>query len=915
LLFADGLVLISFVAALAHTDTPTHYIRRPTNRVHYIENCSIALRRLAATPGLAECHGDVAAEHFVDGCFVQVAGFCWRCFSHAHRLAGLEPVTGQGDQLLLRAQELARRWDPTLRLADDCHCLQSGHAFAALARALGCAGHASGGLGTAPNESAVARAAAAITALEAECGVPPLIEPVAIANGSADRRVVRMYLSLIWAVAEGRAVPVEDVGPPAPAERLSISEAVARRKAERQRKARVVFSSDWEASESEDEGAPSLSVSNEESPHGSPRQELSLPKEADRPASPTSRQMTFMRRQVDEAHAELQQSHDAAGALRLEVHRLEGEVAALQGAAAAEGHARALQSEDHRSEAPVAAAAAARAELAVEHSVALGAMANEHGAAMEALQRELEGHRNDAAALQTILVGLNDSRAGQAARIETLERELAAAQGEAAQAKQLDAAARAVRVQLEPHRLVLARGERPTAVAESACTEWRYAELQQRCKKVLANASRKLQTFKAERTALHAAAAAAAAAGDVLRIRCEGLEARLGRAAAAGAAASSGATLRRVKAEHGERWRAMPVVEKRAALEAAGAGGGLGLACEGGALVLSGLALAGPAGGRLLEGLGMQLQRGRVSKLSLAGCRLAEVNLALLAGALRQAGSALVELDLSENGLTAGWLAQAFAGRLQEGTNATLRALRLDGSTIDTESGVEWLGGQLLPSTSGLEHLSLARCFEHRHGSAEGEPAGLDTEAAADRVFFAPVLRGLPSTLKALSLAGNDLGDWLLAEPTEPQPRATPVQLPRAGSAPSPPPVPPPASGALAIRLLALEQLELLELGDNARLGCAGARALAAELLRSHPALTELDLQRCGVGRDGLRAIGATLAQRRLVHPGVMAVELSGNALEASTAVGGSVTGRRTRALDVLMPGPGVVVDRLRLCC
>jgi cortexillin 1/2 len=193
--FADGLTIVNFVELLVEAKMKRKYAQQPRQRINKIENTHLALEFLIES-GIQKKYMTASAEDFVDKNLKLLLGFLWvtfRRFRIAKTLGGDEDSTTEG--LLLWCKQITEGYKG-VNIRDFKGSFSDGHAFLAMVNAYD--KKLFNYNEQLEEHSTHENIETAFALAEKHLGIPQLLDPAELADGTIDERSVVLYVSLFF---------------------------------------------------------------------------------------------------------------------------------------------------------------------------------------------------------------------------------------------------------------------------------------------------------------------------------------------------------------------------------------------------------------------------------------------------------------------------------------------------------------------------------------------------------------------------------------------------------------------------------------------------------------------------------------------------------------------------------------------
>jgi cortexillin 1/2 len=192
---ADGVTVIHFIELLTDKKLKKKWANAPKQRIQYIENTHLGLEHLLEN-GVQKKYLTISAEDFVDKNLKLILGFLWmlfRKFRIAKSIGVDEDSTTEG--LLLWVKQMTDGYKG-VQIRDFKSSFSDGNAFLALVHAYD--KKAFDYNHQLEEHSTQENVEYAFNSAEKSLGIPQLLDPAELQNGSIDERSVVLYVSLFF---------------------------------------------------------------------------------------------------------------------------------------------------------------------------------------------------------------------------------------------------------------------------------------------------------------------------------------------------------------------------------------------------------------------------------------------------------------------------------------------------------------------------------------------------------------------------------------------------------------------------------------------------------------------------------------------------------------------------------------------
>lgn len=194
--FADGITIVNFVELLCEKKLKKKYSQKPSSKINKIENTHLALEFLKEN-GVEPKYLTISAEDFVDGNVKLILGFLWMLFRKFRiaKMMGADNIDSTTEGLLSWVKEITKDYKG-VNIRDFKNSFSDGNAFLAMVHAF-------------DNKlfkydeqieehSTQENIEAAFNMAEKNLGIPQLLDPRELMDGTIDERSVVLYVSLYF---------------------------------------------------------------------------------------------------------------------------------------------------------------------------------------------------------------------------------------------------------------------------------------------------------------------------------------------------------------------------------------------------------------------------------------------------------------------------------------------------------------------------------------------------------------------------------------------------------------------------------------------------------------------------------------------------------------------------------------------
>jgi len=197
--FATGVNLINFLEVLVNKNVKNRYDANPTNRVKMVENVHIALMFLQSETPIKLV--SIGVEDFVDCNLKLILGFLWTLFRKfrselAAEATGVEKSKEKEALLHWVQQTISDVAGAPSRVDDFKASFADGMVFLALIHKFDSAAVAS--LMPFKDQTSLENLTTAFDLAEKHLGVPKLVDPQDLLDGTVDERAMHLYVSLYF---------------------------------------------------------------------------------------------------------------------------------------------------------------------------------------------------------------------------------------------------------------------------------------------------------------------------------------------------------------------------------------------------------------------------------------------------------------------------------------------------------------------------------------------------------------------------------------------------------------------------------------------------------------------------------------------------------------------------------------------
>jgi cortexillin 1/2 len=193
--FSDGLTIIDFIELLVKKEIKQRYTKNPTQRIHRLENSTIALNFLKEN-GVTDKMLTISAANLVDKDLKLVLGFVWMMFRKFR-------IQAQGGDSKDPAEETLLKWVREMtqgykgvNIVDFKTSFNDGLAFLALLHRFDSKLFDYDKLRE--ENTALKNAEMAFEMAEKQLGVPKILKPEQLVEGKVDERSIILYVSLFF---------------------------------------------------------------------------------------------------------------------------------------------------------------------------------------------------------------------------------------------------------------------------------------------------------------------------------------------------------------------------------------------------------------------------------------------------------------------------------------------------------------------------------------------------------------------------------------------------------------------------------------------------------------------------------------------------------------------------------------------